>query len=325
MADNYVTVAGAGAKTGVDWDNAFGMAEFISDVASAAAGDFYYVMEGTYTHASNISCSLGVYNNRLFLVGVKSGTTAEPPTASDFATGTARPYFTATGYNVTFGAYWKMFNIRIQNDISASCYIGEGSVLRNSSVISVGESNFYHAVQLTGPNTIIIDCHLEALGQAVRSDDNTTDYCMFIASYFKGEKGIVAGGMIDYQIVMNCIFDSITLAAIDVAWGNGLRAIGNTFYACGTGIAGTTAHSLVIMNNIFSDCTDGMKFTSTLSQQVVDYNNYYNNGTDVTGIVKGTNALAVNPQFTDAAGGDFSLNAASALIGAGFGIQLGVS
>lgn len=51
-ATMYVTVAGAGGKTGADWANAMSSAEFETDIEGAAeAGDIYYVMSGTYDYS----------------------------------------------------------------------------------------------------------------------------------------------------------------------------------------------------------------------------------------------------------------------------------
>ena len=47
MATYYTTVAGAGDKDGSSWANAFDLAEFDTQFASAAAGDVYYVYSGT--------------------------------------------------------------------------------------------------------------------------------------------------------------------------------------------------------------------------------------------------------------------------------------
>jgi len=80
----------------------------------------------------------------------------------------------------------------------------------------------------------------------------------------------------------------------------------NTVYNCGNGIVVTNFGSTII-NNILASCTIGLKDAQLTN--FVDYNNYFNNGTDVQNATKGPHALALDPQFTNAPGGDFSIGA----------------
>ena len=58
-ATMYVTVAGAGDKSGSTWGNAMGLGEWETDVeATAEAGDIYYLEAGTYTLTNAFSTAL---------------------------------------------------------------------------------------------------------------------------------------------------------------------------------------------------------------------------------------------------------------------------
>ena len=85
--DMYVTTTGAGAKTGGTWADAFDLAAFEIDAeANAEAGDRYFFEAGTYTLTQNIAWNLqaGTGPLPIEVIGVKSGTTAEPSTTSDW-------------------------------------------------------------------------------------------------------------------------------------------------------------------------------------------------------------------------------------------------
>jgi hypothetical protein len=64
----------------------------------------------------------------------------------------------------------------------------------------------------------------------------------------------------------------------------------------------------VIMNNIIYGYTTGISMGSNYPSVVyADHNNFYNNTTNRTNIAVGANDTALDPQFTDAANGDFSI------------------
>ena len=113
MANYYVTVAGAGDNSGDSWANALTVSEFVMSVNSAIAGDSYYVAGGTYTFGASINTAAdGTGSSPISIIGVNSGTTAEPPTVSDYATGSSRPLFSCGAYTITIDNYWKFLNIR---------------------------------------------------------------------------------------------------------------------------------------------------------------------------------------------------------------------
>jgi len=124
------------------------------------------------------------------------------------------------------------------------------------------------------------------------------------------------------------IFDTCTTRA---SFGNTWRYMlfaNNTVYGCTTGVSiGDpdiyAIYGSVFLNNLFVSNATGLSRTDA-SNDYLDYNNWYGNSTDVSNFTKGTHDTAVDPEFTDAAGGDFSLATGSSCIGAAFSIRLGV-
>lgn len=318
MANYYATVSGAGNKDGSDWANAFGNAELTTHQnATAVAGDVYYVAGGTYTHSGIRDTRRdGSGTAKISMIGVNSGTTAEPPTVSDFATGVNRPLFSGNDY-LLFGDYWDFKNLRFTTSAGGhfrpeyyttifNCYVGR----------TAGSGT---ALEVYGPNFIILDSEFSCPGGTAI---NAASRSIIMQNcYIHGSS--IGLSVESFTSVINNIFDTCT-TGIAMSTKYQVHIWGNTFYNNNNCLSGTTTNANVIGNNTFSDSTNGINFSSTSPQTLIDYNNYYNNTTDVTGVSKGANALAVNPNFTDAANGDFSLTSSSDLIGAGFGIRLGV-
>lgn len=324
MTNYYVTVSGAGLKDGSDWDNAFGLDEFIYDIGwNCVAGDNYWIQGGTYTYTAAMNTGIdGSLALPISIIGVKSTTTAEPPTISDYANGNDRPLFSMGSNRFILDDYYTIRNIRFTGTASTdlvhldvwaqviNCYINNSSGTTGYNALSVDDASRVFNCELISANGSALDAY-GAHGIDV------------VYSYLSGDIGIEATPANSLRSLFN-IFDSCATAGISLSTSPWPFIFNNTFYGCGSGILGTTTYGGTILNNTISDCTNGINFTSTSVQALIDYNNYYNNTTDVTGITKGSNALAVDPKFTNAAGGDFSLASDSALIGAGLGITLGV-
>lgn len=325
MATYYVDPSGAGGKDGSDWDNAFGLGEWETHLeGSAAAGDFYYVKGGTYTFTSNISTAKdGTATNPITIIGVNSGTTNEPPISSDWATGANRPLMAAAAYDFIFDNYWIIRNLRVTITDIYGLRADQGALIVNCNSNNSSGSAGRCGISTYGTDSCIINCESQSVNgfcSYVLQFD-----CKVIGCYLHdGETGIE--GYADANYVFN-IIDTMSGHGISFITSGPMMStaiINNTIYNCGTGIEEDTGDRFMVMNNIISDCTTGIKWGTEQKSNYFDYNNYYNNTADVSNVTKGENATAYEPQYTGAAGGDFSLNTASDCIGAAFSIELGV-
>jgi hypothetical protein len=257
-------------------------------------------------------------HNPINLVGVVSGTTAEPPTISDYATGTDRPLIDCGAYTTIFDNYWLLRNLR---------WTGSAAYVVHADAY-IYCHNCYFENTNSGDHIIYVDYgqffDCEFVTDGAYGARITTAYGLIINCYIHGSPTTGISIVGDHGTVFGNIVSGAT-TGIDLGAETGVFVAQNTLYDCSTaGIDATTSGSNIIINNILCNCGKGIYGNASYPQALVDYNNYYNNTTDVDGVTKGPNALAVNPNFTDAANGDFSLDSASDLIGAGLGIQLGV-
>lgn len=329
--DMYVTTTGAGTKSGLGWANAFSLTEFETDVETLTeAGDRYFFKEGTYTLASDISTArVGAYLP-IELIGVVTATTAEPPTSSDWATGTNRPLFACTTYAFTFSNYYQLRNLRITtasaNGVKISSY---GALINCKAENSSGTAN-YEAMTV-GIGSRVTDCEaISTNGIGVYANA----YSRLIGCYIHdcGVYGVQTNGGVVFH---HTILDTCATGAL-VNDGDYLSNC--TVYNCSTAGLYTSIlkHYATFLNNAIDSCTVGFKSNNSgvvLSAFLFDYNNWsnntkdmsWNNGTTEDNSGKGPNATANAPSFTNAAAGNFSLDSASALLDAGFSIDLGVS
>lgn len=133
----------------------------------------------------------------------------------------------------------------------------------------------------------------------------TIMYCYFHDGAY-GLKAVGAGGKFTHNT-----FDTLTkgmdVTAIAAAMNNLVEY--NNFYNCTEGIASNQLHNAqVIYNNQFVSCAEGMDLGGNSTYCYIDYNNWYNNGTDIvdSNVDKGPHATAIDPGYKDAGGGDFS-------------------
>ena len=99
----------------------------------------------------------------------------------------------------------------------------------------------------------------------------------------------------------------------------GAKAYGNTIYGTDCGLLVKSASTGAdIRNNIVSNNRKyGISVEDTSNVTTFDYNLFYSNGTNYSGIRAGAHDVTANPMFTGASGADFTLQAGSAAVDAG--------
>lgn len=262
------------------------------------AGNILYIKSGTYTFTENIDVA-------------KDGSIAAPmqvwgynTTRGDAPTGTNRPLFAMGSYKFAVDDYWKIGHIRATSTSSSSLFRADSNGLMinlkaqhtsdiGAPLISALVSTvFVIGCEATSPNATS-----NALGISLGLDSSADgNYCHDLGS----------GSTEGIRISADCSLSFNTLDTCSQginANGNNAMIKNNTIYNCTTGI-GTTSGQITILNNDINSCTTGI--SGGASTEILDYNNFHNNGTDVSGVSKGANATAVAPSYADAANGDFS-------------------
>ncbi len=312
--DMLVTPAGAGNKDGTTWGNAMSITEFATDWASASiAGDRYFLAGGTYTFTGHISTNArdGTALAPVQVIGVKSGTTNDPPNIDDWAFGDDRPVLTQGAYLFQYDMWASFRNLRGTGSLSTALIKGDdGTSMYNIKAIYTGTG-----AALDTDYGSIVYCEISAAnGRGTRGANDTNFYFNYI--YDVSTEGIYSG--VSGGIVGN-IFDNCGTGI----WINGNTASGgianNTFYSCTIGIDLNTSPVISIVNNIFDACGTGVISDSAYPNAIVDYN-CWDNTQDTVNVTWGTNRVEGDPGLNDPGSNDFTLGSGSNCLDAGMDV-----
>lgn len=295
--DNFTIDRSAGASKSGGTANIGGSLSVFLDLLDVGMTAGYKVMikNGSYSLTENILWIAGNSTNRVQILGYNTS-------YSDLATGDNRP-------NITFGAF--EFNLLSYYIVSGlrGTFTG-GYALRgtssaypkvtNCSFEKLTASGSTAAIQTTN-DSIVVGCDVTISAGSITSGiliNQSTGITM--GNYVLNDGGTVTHGINAYtnlfNIVSGCSSGIFTRT-------NGY-ANNNTIYDCTVGLTLTNTGCDAINNDINS-CTTGISGTVGKDNRL-DWNNYHNNTADVSNCTKGEDATATDPNYTDAANGDFT-------------------
>lgn len=336
MANVYVNFSLAdGDNDGTTWANAFRTAAAFDAYLDTDAGDndVVYVKESTWTLASACTAVNKTATTPVTIIGVKAATTNAPPVLTDWADANMdasanddRPTFACGAYTLTFGYYYKVFNIRFTGTSSPVVASGRLSLMYNCKV-----SHDYNGLRtgLTAQlGARIIHCESRSgVYNGQRCFEFSSDTLFLFCRAYDGAVGYSnAGGQ---SQMLFCIAELCTTAGFDLGTRTDLLLINNSVHDCAIGFSATTS-TAVCINNLLEGCTaDGFKWTTQ-----TDINFFLRNhgddvrNTDMWDGVSETHPHADNwvttgdPKYTGV--GDLSLAADSPCIDAASALVLGV-
>ena len=326
----HMTTAGAGAKNGIDWDNALDLAARVA--TPPIAGEVCFIKEGSYTLLANLYFSTaGTSVNPVALIGVKAATTnvGAAITDSDWSTDTDRPSFDCGSYTFRTANFYTINNIITTSD--ANNYFICGGICQYHNVKIIGDyaaSIGTSIVNASLPYCIFDKCYfLSPKSRLVGSAaGNRFINCLFDAGDATNGIGI-AQATTNSLVVLECTFKACSIA-IQTTSSIYSEVCKNTFYNCGIGIESTTGYGWLIKNNLFYGST-----TADMSWGTQEDSNFIwgNHGViagwaniDKTTVYQDYEVTAGDPLFANAAGGDFSLLGGSPCLGTARDMMLGV-
>jgi hypothetical protein len=231
-------------------------------------------------------------------------------THGDDPTGNNRPQIDMGTNGMNFDNYIHFRHMRVTNS-SGNTLAGDiGFYIINCEVINTG-TGADNTLDFGSSYGAVIDSYIECSFSGTGHSIVGYSGLLVKGNYIKGEHGIYI------QQENPIIIDNI-IVGDKSAGGTGINSIANlrnftvmnnTIYNFEIGIDGANFTQGFIWSNLIDTCTTGINFnTSRASYLVVmDYNNFNGCTTDVTNVTKGSNATAINPSFTDAGNGDFSI------------------
>ncbi len=320
MADFFMSVAGAGDKTGTEVAKAFSYPEFATWCNNDANdGDNCYMENGTYTSGGNSINSARngdpAVDGYINLVGV---TDLSNPTTSE-ASQADSPLINIGSDIFWTNDYWNKRNFIISGSRASALFRSDASCrLSNIKVTNAGAGP---AIELGGSNPLLYNVEAAAANNsAIVPQGNRV---RMIDCILRNSVTGVQNARDDSAFI-GCLFRDIS--GVGLVHGNGddrTDVIGNTFYNCGTAITGVgTGIDSNFLRNIIDNCTASATWTAKELTDLWDWNNFSNTPAP-TNVDRGPNTLSIDPKFVDAAGGDFRVQAAELLNLGSMGITIG--
>jgi len=314
--DYYVTVAGAAGKDGLAWASAFSYSEFEADFeGSQEAGDRYFFEDGTYTITSGLA-STGNCTAALpcALIGVKTGTSAEPPTTADWSYGSDRPLFQtgANDYRITPHDHFLVANLNIETGAFYGVSMDVDSILYNLRIDHSSTNASSQAVHFSENGLHIVGCE-------IISDDNgnitTTGNwgATWINNYL--HDSVQCAEMSQFGTFIGNIVDTCTTGLLLTSANETI--IGNTFYNSTTCVDGNTRNNATFLNNLFDECTTPVSFTAEYTSNLYDYNSWDGDASSNSNVTEGQNDIDSDITLTNPGSGDFTLPDSTAAEGVG--------
>lgn len=266
---------------------------------TSTAGNLWYVKgSATYTLGGGVSISSGAAGTALLpvnLIGFASK-------RGDNPVGSTRPIFACGANAFQCATYWQLMNIQMTGTGVGVFQNGAVLVNRLTNVKAVNSSTTTARSAYSTINSAVtlIGCEgVSYRGMALQSATTVAIACWFHDSN-QGISQAAAGNIfITDTIISGCVASAINLATA----GNVNQVIVNntlvgTTSQRGVGIQFVSgAAPYTILNNIITGFATGISGGTYSTAAAENYNNFFNNGTDVSNWNKGQNDFAIDPAF----------------------------
>ncbi len=261
------------------------------------AGNDVYVKSGTMTLTENLNVAKdGVSSSdRNEIIGYDT-------THDDTCDSTDRPIIITGAYTFTFDNYWLIKNLHIITVSSTGVSLDTYAVAENCKIENFSSSADYPALNFSSTtNGIALSNELVSIkGMAFWYGSGTLKHAK--ANYLHSSKNGIytVGNALSNASIMFSIFENITSTAIESVLSQRANVEYNTFNKCVTAYSDSGApEDLYISNNIFNDSSiESITLGTASTSNLLNYNNFYGNTSDVTNITKRCGNIALDPEFT---------------------------
>ncbi|MDI6732310.1 MAG: right-handed parallel beta-helix repeat-containing protein [Planctomycetota bacterium] len=287
--------------------------DFFEEISGANTTDGVTV----YFYNNNTTSTVTFTPSEIINIAGTGGTTAPiriygyKTTRGDNPAGNSRPTIACGANSFTSSTNFDFYNLQLTGTASYLFSAGTNSKTVNckftNSSTTAGRAGLSQA---TFTNLLLLDCEL--ISYRGRGLDITGSLNIHLIGSYLHDSDIGfrwTGTGAGTPAIINCIFDSHVTAAIQMtaASTSNLIVEGCTLYGSenttGTGIslAAGQSNARFVNNIIYGFATGASHGTAGQTVTYDDYNDYFNNDTDVSNVTKGDNDLALNPTFTSVA------------------------
>lgn len=284
-------------------------------------GNKVWIKAGTYNMTESLSVAKdGTSNKHIVIEGYNSARGDAPVVGSG-----NQPSLVATASNFTliFDDRWSFFNLQYTQGATqtAGWRADTNTEIRECKGIISNNSTSAECFDFSVSNALLISNCEASIGGASGvgfvlsgGTPGTARECYIHG----GSTGIVAGTGLK---LLKTIIAGATTAIDFTTTAEGWIVDQCTLYGAetpaGTGIdIDNILENIQITNTIIYGFTTGInQATGVSTTALIDYNNFFNNTTDRTNVEVGAHDTALDPQFTNAAAGDFSVGANMKAVG----------
>ena len=259
------------------------------------AGNKMWVKNATYVLGGTVSMS-------------NSGTAQKPiviegyaTTRGDLPTGSTRPIFDCGAPTFTCGNDIEWKNIQFKGTGFSVLTLGNRDKLINFKLTN--NSTSADRVGLTGGNNLFCFASELICYRGIAITTAAGNYIIDSCYIHDSKTGLAHTGAGQPGTFTNNIFKNFTTFAMNftASGTESLNIFRNTFHGCNvTGTAINFAAGIQlprVYNNTISNFATGIAHAGTQTSQFDNYNNMFNNTTNVSGWVQGANNIALDPAF----------------------------
>jgi hypothetical protein len=271
-------------------------------------GNTVYVKAGTYTWTARIE----IENDGSDLLPI----TVEGYNSSrdDDPVGDNRPLFACGGYDMYWGSFFRVENIRFTSSDRYGVFSPGNTLYVNLKSDGSGDA---HGFSMGAQGNILVKCEATSAGAEGFINNATCSHYLFCYAHDCGSHGFQ---MYANSAAIGCV------SADNASHGFHLNPaelgliVNCVAYNNGTGIDTNDAFNIACVNNILDANTTGASADSNYKVNYWDYN-VWDNTTDTSNVDKGPNAITSDPAMTDPANEDFTVGSGSNVIDAGMKIS----
>ncbi len=294
-AGSGVYVVGGAFSLGSTDDNVFEV---------MTAGNKMWVKSGTYTIGGVVSISGGgSTTNPVKIEGYSS-------TRGDAPTGSSRPIFDTGSNNFTSGPNMEWSYIQLTGSGTTGFNLGASNKVLFSKFMNTGTSAGNGAITANAntTNSMVYGSEAWSIRGKAFNGASTNNVVTLVGNYFHDSDICVLDGTTTAtstyvnNIIEGCVTYGMqwtgTKTGVSFVHGNTIYGSENKDRGTAVSIATGSTNAARMSNNIVYGWTTGVSSVDSLIKIFyLDFNNFYNNTTDVSNVTLGANVTTTNPSF----------------------------
>ncbi len=259
---------------------------------AVVAGNTIWMKNGAFTAGITFTTAAGTVTAPIMWHGYNAS-------RGDAPTGPNRPTMAMGALAPILNTWWVIDNIIFTGTAASIWNLGGNDTLSNVKVVNSSTTAAQVGV-LCATSTTIRNCELISYRGTCLS---VAGQQVYIFGSYIHDSNIGVTATTGFIIAGDSIFaDNVTSAIQTTSTGSVVSLVGNTFYGAenklGTALLNfNSTNGFMSLNNIIYGFATGTSTTGVYPGITEDYNNYFNNTTDVNNATKGPHDIAVNPAF----------------------------